>query len=60
MTEHEYKFLKNKWEDVRGAAFNQVGEFCYEFGWIDDFGLVTPQGQKAVEEYERQNPISRY
>jgi hypothetical protein len=37
---------------VKGAAYNAVGEDLYEAGMIDNFGFVTPKGQKAIEEYE--------
>lgn len=52
LTEFDYEFLKGQWDGVRGAAYNTVGEDLYEAGMIDDFGFVTPTGQKAIEEYE--------
>lgn len=54
LTQFDYDFLKNQWDDVKGAAYNAVGEDLYEAGMIDDFGFVTPKGQKAIEEYESQ------
>ena len=53
LTQFDYDFLKGQWDGVeRGAAYNAVGEDLYEAGMIDDFGFVTPKGQKAIEEYE--------
>lgn len=52
LTQFDYDFLKNQWDDVKGAAYNAVGEDLYEAGMIDDFGFVTPKGQKAIEEWE--------
>lgn len=52
MTKDEYLFLKGLWSGFSGAAFYAVGDTCYEFGWIDDLGIVTPKGEKAIEEYE--------
>lgn len=52
LTQFDYDFLKNQWDDVKGAAYNTVGEDLYEAGMIDDFGFVTPKGQKALDEYE--------
>ena len=52
LTEYDYLFLKGRWGDTKGAAYNVVGEDLYEAGYIDDFGMVTPQGQKAIDKYE--------
>lgn len=52
LTHFDYDFLKGQWDDVKGAAYNTVGEDLYEAGMIDDFGFVTPTGQKAIEAYE--------
>ena len=52
LTEFDYEFLKGQWDGVKGAAYNTVGEDLYEAGMIDDFGFITPTGQKAIEEYE--------
>lgn len=52
LTEFDYEFLKGQWDGVKGAAYNTVGEDLYEAGYIDDFGFVTPKGQKAIEEWE--------
>ena len=53
LTQFDYDWLKGQWDGVeRGAAYNAVGEDLYEAGMIDDFGFVTPKGQKAIEEYE--------
>ena len=54
ITQFEYDFLKGQWDGPAGAAFNTVGEDCYESGYIDPFGFVTPSGTKAIEEFESQ------
>lgn len=37
MTSHEYEFLTGSWTGPKGAAYNQVAEFCKEFGWYKGF-----------------------
>lgn len=54
MTKWEYQVLTQTWDGPYGAAWNAASEFCIEFGWMDHFGIVTPKGQRAIEEYERQ------
>lgn len=54
LTPYEYQFLTDAWEDHdQPGDYLRVGVDCYEYGYIDDFGLVTPKGRKAVERYER-------
>lgn len=54
ITPYEYEFLTNKWHHSRDSGdYFRVGCDCYEEGFIDDFGLVTPKGRKAIEEFER-------
>lgn len=52
LTVYDYLFLKGRWGDVKGAAYNVVGEDLYEAGYIDDFGFVTPKGEEAIKKYE--------
>ncbi len=57
MTENEYLFLTDKWSGKDGKAYSAVGEDCYEMGWIDDFGLVTPKGEEALVKYMQKEGI---
>lgn len=54
LTPYEYQFLTDMWvpEDKEAGAYLNVGVDCYEQGWIDDFGMVTPLGMKAIKKYE--------
>ena len=49
---YEYEWLTG-WKGPAGAAYNAVYEFLYEEGLIDQHGVKTPKGLKAVEEYEK-------
>jgi len=52
LTESEYRYLVNEpGDDV--DVFYEDGLQCYENGWVDDFGFVTPKGEAAVKDYER-------
>lgn len=56
MTQHEYEFLTNNWEGPKGAAYNQVFEFCRSFGWCAGFDysgrpILTRKGVKALKSY---------
>lgn len=54
MTDDEYAFMTDReWRPEDEAAFFRASVDCYENGWIDNFGLITPKGQKAIEEFER-------
>jgi hypothetical protein len=54
MTNDEYAFMTDReWDAKDQKAFYQASVDCYENGWIDNFGLITPKGQKAIEEFER-------
>lgn len=57
MTEHEYDFLTGGWDKVKGAAYNEVFEYCRVFGWcagLDTAGrpVLTGKGIKAVKAYQ--------
>lgn len=54
MTEHDYRLLTKTWEGPHGAAWNATAEFCIEEGWMDHFGIITPKGYKAIEQFEEQ------
>lgn len=65
MTQNEYEFLTNNWQGPKGAAYNQVREFCKEFGWLKGFYKSgTPQltykgmdGIKAFQSLDNYNRI---
>jgi hypothetical protein len=52
MTEHEYRFLTDTWDGVKGAAYNACYEFCRDFGWCDTEGRPTSAGHAAIQLYE--------
>lgn len=57
MNEYEYKFLTGKWEGIKGAAYNEVFEFCRNFGWCVGFDasgrpVLTRQGAARVRAYQ--------
>lgn len=52
MTKNEFAFLQGDPDDNLGNYY-EAGLDCYEAGWIDDLGFVTPKGEKAMKEYER-------
>lgn len=57
MTKHEYDFCTSNWEGPKGAAYNQVFEFCRSFGWVAGFDqkgrtILTNKGIKAVRAYQ--------
>jgi hypothetical protein len=54
---YEWEFLTDNWEGVKGAAYNEVYEFCQEKGLIDGFNrwkepLLTSKGQEQIFLYE--------
>lgn len=49
MTDDEYRFMTG---DHTGDTFYDSGMSCYENGWVDPLGFVTPKGEKAMKEYE--------
>lgn len=50
LTLDQYWFLTNS-PCLSPKVYNDVGMECYVDGYIDDFGIVTPKGHKACEEY---------
>lgn len=57
MTKDEYAFLTGNWEGVKGGAYNQVYEFCKEFGWLKKFDkggnpVLTQKGLDAIKAYQ--------
>lgn len=53
LTEVEYRFLKGDPISIRRDHYYALGEKCVEDGYIDHFGILTPSGEKAIEEYEQ-------
>ncbi len=58
MNEHEYEFLTGQWTGPKGAAYNQIYEFCKEFGWLLGFDtdmkpIPTRGGWKAINRYKK-------
>lgn len=63
MTDYEYKFLTSRWDEPRGAAFNQVFAFCRSFGWcagLDTEGrpVLTTRGMRAINNYQKEQNTS--
>ena len=57
MTKHEYEFMTGRWQGPKGAAYNQVYEFCKAFGWfmgLSDHGepIPTAKGTEAIRAYQ--------
>ncbi len=64
MTSHEYDFLTGSWTGPKGAAYNQVYEFCKEFGWLKGFYKngppeLTQKGMAAIKEYQANENYKR-
>lgn len=57
INKYEHQVLTRTWDGPPGASYNAVYEFCYEDGLIDQYGIVTPKGHKAIEDFEN---IVRY
>ena len=64
MTRDEYEFLTSNWQGPRGAAYNQVCEFCRSFGWCAGFDtngrtILTNKGIQAIKEYQAEENRKR-
>lgn len=64
MTEYEYDFLTGSWTGTKGAAYNQVYEFCKEFGWLKGFykngtPQLTNKGMAAIKAYQANENYKR-
>jgi hypothetical protein len=64
MTQHEYEFLTDSWTGLKGAAYNQVYEFCKEFGWLEGFypdgaTRLTQAGMNAIKAYQANENYKR-
>jgi hypothetical protein len=63
MSKFEYDFLTDAWISPRGAAYNQVYEFCQEFGWVSGFDnrrpVLTQKGLEAVKAYQANENYNR-
>lgn len=57
MTDMEYEFLTSQWTGPKGAAYNQVFEFCRSFGWCVGFDgggrpVLTDRGIRTIKAYQ--------
>lgn len=57
MSIHEYQFLTGRWEGPKGAAYNEVYEFCRNHGWCPGFdvngrAIITKQGVRAIKAFQ--------
>mgnify|MGYP003386403153 CR=1 FL=1 len=64
MTSHEYDFLTNSWTGPKGAAYNQVYEFCKEFGWMKGVyasggPILTQKSMNAIRAYQANENYKR-
>jgi hypothetical protein len=64
MAKHEHEFMTGQGQGPKGAAYNQVYEFCKEFGWfmgLSDHGepILTTKGTEAVRAYQANENNSR-
>jgi len=50
ITTEEYLYLTDH-EVLSYITYHEVGVACFEEGWIDIFGLITPKGDQVIEEY---------
>lgn len=49
----EYLFMQRNSEGLDTADIYRAGDACFEEGWIDEFGIVTPKGRRAISDYEK-------
>jgi hypothetical protein len=64
INEHEYKFLSQQWDGPIGAAYNQVFEFCRQYGLTVGFDhkgrpILTPKGIAAIKAYQAEDNYKR-
>lgn len=64
ITEHEYQFLTQTWDGPKGAAYNQVFEFCRQFGWCTGFDaqgrpIITKKGAAAIRDFRNDDGYKR-
>lgn len=53
ISNEEYCYLTETLPPGEPALFLRLGQACYEEGYIDDFGLITPKGHKALESFRK-------
>lgn len=53
MNDKEYDFLVGGRRHISNEEYYTLGQHCYAEGWIDDFGCMTPKGNRVVADYER-------
>ena len=64
MNKYEYEFITGQWSGPKGAAYNQVYEFCKEFGWLKSFSVAgepvpTDKGIQAIKAYQQKQNYLR-
>ena len=57
MNLYEYEFMTGRWSGPKGAAYNQVYEYCKEQGWImgwsdHDEPIPTERGTQAMKNFK--------
>lgn len=53
MTTTQYIFLTRAGAGLDTTELYAVGDSCYEDGYMDDSGLITPKGNGAISDYEK-------
>lgn len=54
MNGDQYVFLTDReWAPEERELFYKTGEECFHEGWTDIFGILTPEGEAAITEFER-------
>lgn len=52
MTEDQYRFLVESYVPDDEVEYFMLGMSCYEDGYMDNFGFLTPKANKAIVEYD--------
>lgn len=57
MTNHEYSFLRSKWEGERGPEYNETYNYCRNYGWCvglspEGTPILTDLGIKAIKSFK--------
>jgi hypothetical protein len=49
----EYLFMQRDSEGLDTKDIYAAGDSCFAEGWIDEFGIITPKGQRVIYDYEK-------
>lgn len=52
LSNEEYMYLTETLPPGEPEVHLRLGQTCYEEGYIDDFGFITPKGHKALEAFK--------